>query len=407
MYLFSWYIFAFRTLLLQTPMDTALCGVRLSDPMLPLHTQRPPYLHSAVRGICLCLLCAAALLLAHSGAALPFINHAVPLRGPLLPSSRSLSRLRIPSLARPAVQRLPPGASAGPSTALHSTPNDDADANGPAYGRDSAPSAANLVSLHSGPRQPADAALNGRVGPDGWATRFLSLFGAAAAGLMASFGYRAARSLGSAGEGSLPVQDTPAGVSQGGRLPATPANPHFRPLVPKTEPPRGALREVPRHIERPAYVATGVPRHTKPYLPWQVEEKSAADVERMRRAGRVAREVLDAAVRQVRPGVTTYELDGVVHAECIARGAYPSPLNYNYYPRSVLLIHSPIVPHVPPTGAAHCVGLLSACGPGCMRGRLQTVPTKGSRLAMVRRGGGRAPRTCPPGSTKRSRDQTM
>ena len=54
----------------------------------------------------------------------------------------------------------------------------------------------------------------------------------------------------------------------------------------------------------------------------------------MRRAGVVAREVLDAAVRAVRAGVTTDYIDGIVHEEAIKRGAYPSPLKYKGFPKS-------------------------------------------------------------------------
>lgn len=50
--------------------------------------------------------------------------------------------------------------------------------------------------------------------------------------------------------------------------------------------------------------------------------------------GRVAREVLDAAGRMVDVGVTTDEIDRLVHEEAIKRGAYPSPLNYRGFPKS-------------------------------------------------------------------------
>ncbi|TFY81016.1 hypothetical protein EWM64_g2995 [Hericium alpestre] len=50
---------------------------------------------------------------------------------------------------------------------------------------------------------------------------------------------------------------------------------------------------------------------------------------------RLAREVLDLAASHVRPGVTTDEIDAVVHQACIDRNAYPSPLNYRHFPKSV------------------------------------------------------------------------
>ena len=94
-------------------------------------------------------------------------------------------------------------------------------------------------------------------------------------------------------------------------------------------------REVPASIIKPSYAADGVPKERGPRMPWQIEVKSPKDVEGMVVAGRVAREVLDAAGRAVVAGVTTDYLDEVVHGEIIKRGAYPSPLNYHNFPKSV------------------------------------------------------------------------
>lgn len=49
----------------------------------------------------------------------------------------------------------------------------------------------------------------------------------------------------------------------------------------------------------------------------------------------LAREVLDLAASHVKPGVTTDFIDEVVHNATIERNAYPSPLNYRGYPKSV------------------------------------------------------------------------
>ncbi|KAG6897804.1 Methionine aminopeptidase 1 [Termitomyces sp. T32_za158] len=49
----------------------------------------------------------------------------------------------------------------------------------------------------------------------------------------------------------------------------------------------------------------------------------------------LAREVLDLAASHVRPGITTDELDEIVHNATIERNAYPSPLNYRNFPKSV------------------------------------------------------------------------
>lgn len=44
---------------------------------------------------------------------------------------------------------------------------------------------------------------------------------------------------------------------------------------------------------------------------------------------------MDIAASHVRPGVTTDEIDEIVHNETIKRDSYPSPLNYRGYPKSV------------------------------------------------------------------------
>ena len=48
----------------------------------------------------------------------------------------------------------------------------------------------------------------------------------------------------------------------------------------------------------------------------------------------MAREILDAAAAHIKPGITTDELDEIVHHEHVIRNAYPSPLNYREFPKS-------------------------------------------------------------------------
>lgn len=65
----------------------------------------------------------------------------------------------------------------------------------------------------------------------------------------------------------------------------------------------------------------------------------------MRASGRVAREVLDTAGRAVRPGITTDEIDRLVHEESLKRGAYPSPLNYRGFPKSCCTSVNEVICH--------------------------------------------------------------
>jgi methionyl aminopeptidase len=100
------------------------------------------------------------------------------------------------------------------------------------------------------------------------------------------------------------------------------------------------MREVPAEIERPPYADSGqAVRRPEPRV------KSPDVIERMRRTGRAAAEVLAATAAHIRPGITTDELDAIAHAECIARGGYPSPLNYNGFPKSLCTSRNEVICH--------------------------------------------------------------
>jgi len=100
------------------------------------------------------------------------------------------------------------------------------------------------------------------------------------------------------------------------------------------------MRSVPDHIEKPSYALTGHPtRWNEPRV------KSPEIIERMRHAGAMAAEILTLAGGLVRPGITTDEIDVFVHDATIERGAYPSPLNYHGYPKSVCTSVNEVICH--------------------------------------------------------------
>jgi len=92
----------------------------------------------------------------------------------------------------------------------------------------------------------------------------------------------------------------------------------------------------------PDYALDGVPK-TKGCS--QIEIKTAQDIECMRAAGRAAREVLDIAGRMVKAGITADEIDKAVHAACLERKAYPSPLNYRKFPKSCCTSVNEVICH--------------------------------------------------------------
>ena len=65
----------------------------------------------------------------------------------------------------------------------------------------------------------------------------------------------------------------------------------------------------------------------------------------LRHACRMGREVLDEAGKALRPGVTTDEIDRVVHEASIERDCYPSPLNYYNFPKSVCTSVNEVICH--------------------------------------------------------------
>lgn len=136
--------------------------------------------------------------------------------------------------------------------------------------------------------------------------------------------------------------------------PTYPFTGSLRPLYPLSE-----KREVPQSIPRPDYAEDGMPRYS--YVRRNnitILDKKAQDG--MRKVCRLAREVLDIAAAAARPGVTTDYIDEVVHKACVERKvctdtmipfstnstqSYPSPLNYNHFPKSVCTSLNEVICH--------------------------------------------------------------
>jgi methionyl aminopeptidase len=73
--------------------------------------------------------------------------------------------------------------------------------------------------------------------------------------------------------------------------------------------------------------------------------KSAADLEGMRRACRLAAETLEAAAVLVAPGLATDDINAFVHEYTVKRGARPAPLNYRGFPKSVCTSINEVICH--------------------------------------------------------------
>ncbi len=111
----------------------------------------------------------------------------------------------------------------------------------------------------------------------------------------------------------------------------------FEPLRPGVQSP---MREVPASIERPPYAETG-DRSVR----GESDVKTPEVIERMRRTGVAAAEILRTVGDAVAPGVTTDELDRICHDASIEAGGYPSPLNYGHFPASVCTSVNEVICH--------------------------------------------------------------
>jgi methionyl aminopeptidase len=97
---------------------------------------------------------------------------------------------------------------------------------------------------------------------------------------------------------------------------------------------------VPAHIARPEYVGKKSPeRNTDPWV------QSPEVIERMRVAGKIAAQALEVGGKAVGPGVTTDEVDRVVHEFLVDNDAYPSTLGYKGFPKSCCTSLNEVICH--------------------------------------------------------------
>lgn len=115
--------------------------------------------------------------------------------------------------------------------------------------------------------------------------------------------------------------------------------------------------EVPPHINRPEYAESGKPTAKR----LSCKKTDTDQIERMRFAGQAARQVLDTVLESVRVGITTDELDRIAHNKAIELDAYPSPLNYMGFPKSICTSANEVVVHGIPDSRALLNGDILNC----------------------------------------------
>lgn len=100
------------------------------------------------------------------------------------------------------------------------------------------------------------------------------------------------------------------------------------------------LRPVPKSIERPEYVGKASPAKNVFGDVW-----GATEIELIRAAGRIAAQAVELVGQNIRPGVSTDELDRIAHEYILAKGAYPSTLGYRGYPKSICSSINEVICH--------------------------------------------------------------
>jgi methionyl aminopeptidase len=76
-----------------------------------------------------------------------------------------------------------------------------------------------------------------------------------------------------------------------------------------------------------------------------VDIKSPKEVEAMRVVGRMAAETLLVVGEKLRAGMTTEDINTLVHDDTLKRGGFPAPLNYRGFPKSVCTSINDVVCH--------------------------------------------------------------
>jgi methionyl aminopeptidase len=103
-------------------------------------------------------------------------------------------------------------------------------------------------------------------------------------------------------------------------------------------------RPIPAHIEKPDYASNGQAQGENAH---SIYIHNAKEIAGIKAACKLGRQALDLAANTVRPGVTTDEIDRVVHEFCVSQDCYPSPLNYRFFPKACCTSVAPSasVPH--------------------------------------------------------------
>ena len=95
----------------------------------------------------------------------------------------------------------------------------------------------------------------------------------------------------------------------------------------------------PRFRDRNTSAGTSPAKSTDPWV------QPAEIIEKMRVASRIAARAMAAGADAIAPGVTTDEIDRIVHEYICDHGAYPSTLGYKHFPKSCCTSLNEVICH--------------------------------------------------------------
>ncbi|GFR97770.1 methionine aminopeptidase [Elysia marginata] len=104
-------------------------------------------------------------------------------------------------------------------------------------------------------------------------------------------------------------------------------------------------RHFPSTIALPSYITSG-----QLNSPSVAEIKSDKQITQMSSACRMAASILQDVGKIIKVGITTNDIDDLVFTKCIEAGAYPSPLLYKGFPKSVCTSVNEVACHGIPSG---------------------------------------------------------
>ena len=78
---------------------------------------------------------------------------------------------------------------------------------------------------------------------------------------------------------------------------------------------------------------------------YNIRLKKSADIEGIRKAGRLVLDTLDLLASEIKPGITTDDLNTLAHEFTIKNGATPAPLKYRGFPKSICVSVNEVICH--------------------------------------------------------------